>query len=138
MASRGAGHFVITASAAGLLTDLRSAPYAASKHAAVALAEWLAIAHEEDGVAVSCICPEGVKTAMTSSDSRNAADGIAFMEASEAAEAILAGLERGGFLILPHPRVAEFEARRVNDRERWLRGMRRARERLAQAGAHLT
>jgi hypothetical protein len=75
---------------------------------------------------------------MTLSDSRNAADGIGFMEASEAAEAILAGLERGGFLILPHPRVGEFEARRANDRERWLRGMRRARERLTQAGAHLT
>lgn len=138
MVARGAGHFVITASAAGLLTDLRSAPYAASKHAAVALAEWLAITHETDGITVSCICPEGVKTAMTSPDSRNAADGIGFMEASEAAEAILAGVEGGRFLILPHPRVAEFEARRANDRERWLKGMRRARERLSQAGADPT
>lgn len=137
MAARGAGHFVITASAAGLLTDLRSAPYAASKHAAVALAEWLAITHETDGITVSCVCPEGVRTAMTSADSRNAANGIGFMEASEAAEAILAGVEGGRFLILPHPRVAEFEARRANDRERWLKGMRRARERLTQAGADL-
>jgi len=132
MAARGAGHFVITASAAGLLTDLRSAPYAASKHAAVGLAEWLAITHEADGISVSCVCPEGVKTAMTSSDSQNAADGLGFIEASRAAEIILEGVENGRFLILPHPRVAEFEARRANDRERWLKGMRRARERLAQ------
>lgn len=130
MVARRSGHMVVTASAAGLLTDFRSAPYAVSKHAAVALAEWLAISHGDDGVSISCVCPEGVRTAMTRSDS--ATVGADFLEADQVAADILAGLAAGRFLILPHPKVAEYETRRTGDRERWLNGMRRARQRLQQ------
>jgi short-subunit dehydrogenase len=72
MVERGNGHFVVTAFAAGLLTDFRCAPYAASKHAAVALAEWISITYADDGVTVSCVCPEGVRTEMTKPDSLRA------------------------------------------------------------------
>ena len=129
MSRRGAGHFVVTASAAGLLTDLRCAPYAVSKHAAVALAEWLAIAHGDDGVTIACLCPEGVRTAMTGADS--AGLGAEELEPSAVADALLQGLSEGRFLILPHARTAEYERRRAGDRERWIKGMRRARHRMA-------
>jgi NAD(P)-dependent dehydrogenase (short-subunit alcohol dehydrogenase family) len=126
LAKRGAGHFIVTASAAGLLTDPRSAPYSASKHAAVGLSEWLAIA-APDGVEVSCVCPEGVRTAMTRPDSIRLAKDLIFLEADAVAQIVLDAVERGDFLVLTHPRTAEYEGRRVADRARWLKGMRKAR-----------
>ncbi|MBP0495884.1 SDR family NAD(P)-dependent oxidoreductase [Pararoseomonas indoligenes] len=131
MVRRGTGHFVITASAAGLLADPRCAPYSVSKHAAVALAEWLAIAHGGDGVTIACLCPEGVRTAMTAADS--AALGTEVLEPEAVADSLLEGLAEGRFLILPHSRTAEYERRRATDRGRWIAGMRRARQRAAGA-----
>jgi NAD(P)-dependent dehydrogenase (short-subunit alcohol dehydrogenase family) len=132
MAGRGNGHFVITASAAGLLTDFRCAPYAASKHAAVALAEWLAITHADDGVSISCVCPEGVRTGMTRPDSLKAGASGNFIEPDDVAREIIDALKARRFLVLPHPRVAEYEQRRAADRENWLGRMRAARRRLTQ------
>ncbi len=129
MERRSRGAFVITASAAGLLTDMRSATYAASKHAAVALAEWLAIS-AAFGVTVSCICPEGVRTPMTRADSVQAVDGGAFIPPDAVADQALDAVARGEFMVLTHPRTAEFEQRRATDRPRWLRGLRAARSRL--------
>jgi NAD(P)-dependent dehydrogenase (short-subunit alcohol dehydrogenase family) len=133
MAKRKTGHLVITASAAGLLTDFRCAPYAASKHAAVALAEWLSITHADDGVSISCVCPEGVRTAMTKPSSLKAGVSSHFLEPDEVAREILAALESRRFLVLPHPKVAEYEQRRAADRENWLDRMRAARRKLTQA-----
>ena len=133
MAARKAGRLVITASAAGLLTDLRCAPYAASKHAAVALAEWLAITHADDGIAVSCVCPEGVRTGMTRPDSVQAGASNNFLEPEDVARAILDALATRRFLVLPHPRVAGYEQRRAADRETWLERMRAVRRKLTQA-----
>jgi NAD(P)-dependent dehydrogenase (short-subunit alcohol dehydrogenase family) len=133
MAARGRGHLLLTASAAGLLTNMDSAPYTVTKHGTVALAEWLAIRHGDAGVEVSCLCPQGVRTAMTEEmgvDSAVLAAGR-LLEPEEVAEAVVHGLADGRFLILPHPEVAEFERRRAADRDRWLAGMRRARARLA-------
>ncbi len=65
MAARGRGHLLLTASAAGLLANMDSAPYSVTKHGTVALAEWLAIRWGDAGVGVSCLCPQGVRTAMT-------------------------------------------------------------------------
>jgi NAD(P)-dependent dehydrogenase (short-subunit alcohol dehydrogenase family) len=132
MAARGRGHLLLTASAAGLLTSLDSAPYSVTKHGTVALAEWLAIRYGDAGVGVSCLCPQGVRTAMTEGlgpDSAVLAAGP-LLEPAEVAEAVLRGLTEGRFLILPHPEVAEFERRRATDRDRWLAGMRRLRARL--------
>jgi NAD(P)-dependent dehydrogenase (short-subunit alcohol dehydrogenase family) len=132
MAARGRGHLLLTASAAGLLTNMDSAPYAVTKHGTVALAEWLAIRWGDAGVGVSCLCPQGVRTAMTEGmgpGSSVLAAG-ALLEPEAVAEAVVGGLADGRFLILPHPEVAEFERRRAADRDRWLAGMRRARARL--------
>lgn len=130
MVSRRGGHFVITASAAGLLTDFRCAPYAASKHAAVALAEWLSITHSDDGIAISCVCPEGVRTGMTRPDSLKTGAAGNFLEPEQVAHEIIEALRTRRFLVLPHPRVAEYEQRRAADRDHWLERMRAARRRL--------
>jgi short-subunit dehydrogenase len=121
---------VVTASAAGLLTDFRCAPYAASKHAAVALAEWLAIRHADDGVFVSCVCPEGVRTGMTRPESLKAGVSSHFLGPEDVAGEILQALRSRRFLVLPHPKVAEYERRRAADRENWLERMRAARRKL--------
>jgi short-subunit dehydrogenase len=133
MVGRQTGHLVITASAAGLLTDFRCAPYAASKHAAVALAEWLSITHADDGVSVSCVCPEGVRTGMTRPDSIKAGASNAFLEPEDVAREILDALATRRFLVLPHSRVAEYEQSRAVDRETWLERMRVLRRKLTQA-----
>ncbi len=127
MLARGRGYLLQTASAAGLLTQIGSAPYSVTKHAAVAFAEWLAITHGAAGIKVSCLCPLGVDTAML----RNVAGGVGDMLRENAlapeavAEAVVAGLRDERFLILPHPEVAEFFRRKATDYDRWLRGMQR-------------
>jgi NAD(P)-dependent dehydrogenase (short-subunit alcohol dehydrogenase family) len=137
MAARGRGQLLLTASAAGLLTNMDSAPYSVTKHGTVALAEWLAIRWGDAGVAVSCLCPQGVRTAMT--EGMGAGSSVlaagALLEPEQVADAVVAGLADGRFLILPHPEVAEFERRRAADRDRWLAGMRRARARLRPSAA---
>jgi NAD(P)-dependent dehydrogenase (short-subunit alcohol dehydrogenase family) len=139
MVARGSGHLMITASAAGLLTEMDSLAYSATKHGSVAMAEWLAIRYGDTGVTFSCLCPQGVVTPMTagfSSDSAVMAAG-GFIQTSDVADAVVAALAEGRFLILPHPKVAEYEQRRANDRDRWLAGMRRTWAKLAeQRAAH--
>lgn len=157
MLARGGGQLVITASAAGLLTQLGSAPYAVTKHAAVALAEWLAITYADRGIAVSCLCPQAVTTNLGATSLRElrglsppaddsgavpsaAGSGSVSMQASvdgvltpgEVAATVLAALADERFLILPHPQVASYERRRAEDRDRWLAGMRRLQGRLAE------
>ena len=132
MAARGRGQLLLTASAAGLLTNMDSAPYSVTKHGTVALAEWLAIRWGDTGVGVSCLCPQGVRTAMTEGMGATSPVLAAgpLLEPEQVAEAVVRGLADGRFLILPHPEVATFERRRAADRDRWLAGMRRARSRL--------
>ena len=134
MLSRGEGYLLQTVSAAGLLTLLGSAPYSVAKHAALALAEWLAITYGDRGLKVSALCPQGVRTAMLAADS---SAGPVLQEGAidpdQVADAVIEGLRNERFLILPQPEVAEYFRRKATDYERWLRGMRRlqasARER---------
>lgn len=142
MLARGEGYLLHTASAAGLLTQLGSAPYSVTKHAVVGLAEWLSITHGDAGVRVSCLCPQAVETAMTGgarAGGRRAGDGASgaardgILAPTEVARAVVAGLDAEQFLILPHPEVATYEQRRAGDRERWLRGMRRAQAAMVAA-----
>lgn len=136
MARRGHGYFLVTASAAGLLTNLDSAPYSVTKHATVALAEWLAITYAGSGVRFGCLCPQGVRTAMTEREGPASATRAAgpMLAPEQVAEAVLDAADRGQFLILPHPEVAQYELRRASDRTRWLAGMARLRERLRAGG----
>ena len=133
---RGSGHLLVTASAAGLLTGLGTASYAVTKHAAVALAEWVAITHGDDGVRVSCLCPQGVRTPMTEAEGVlgvGQVKALGLMEPDEVAATTLQALREDRFLVLPHPEVAEYEQRRAGDRQRWLAGMRRMRRSLLGA-----
>jgi NAD(P)-dependent dehydrogenase (short-subunit alcohol dehydrogenase family) len=132
MLERGHGHVMITASAAGLLTEADTAPYAVTKHGSVAIAEWLAIQYGDRGVSFSCLCPQAVRTPMLAgapAESATLASG-AMISPEQVADTVLEAFAEGRFLILPHPEVAGYEQRRATDRERWLAGMRRLRARL--------
>jgi NAD(P)-dependent dehydrogenase (short-subunit alcohol dehydrogenase family) len=128
MARRGSGAFVVTASAAGLLMMMQSAPYTVTKHASVAIAEWLAVQHGGSGVQFHCLCPQGVRTPMVTGDPRGEAEVASsgrILEPDEVADAVLEALRANRFLVLPHPEVHGYEQRKVDDRDRWLAGMRR-------------
>ena len=133
--SRGAGTFVVTASAAGLLTMLGAAPYSVTKHAAVGFAEWLAATYAHRGLAVHCICPQGVRTQMLAGSGR-AGDIVlaaAAIEPEQVAEALAAAMAVGKFLVLPHPEVRDYYVHRATDTDRWLRGMSRLQQRVEDA-----
>jgi NAD(P)-dependent dehydrogenase (short-subunit alcohol dehydrogenase family) len=131
MLARGGGYLLQTASAAGLLSQVGSAPYAVTKHAAVAFAEWLAITYGDRGLKVSVLCPQAVRTAMTDDIPGGGVAGIdGMLEPDRVADAVLEGLAAERFLILPHPEVAEYVRRKGEDVERWLRGMRRLQARF--------
>jgi NAD(P)-dependent dehydrogenase (short-subunit alcohol dehydrogenase family) len=153
MLARGEGYLVYTASAAGLLTELGSASYSVTKHAVVALAEWLSITYGDQGIRVSCLCPQLVDTNLGATSRRlvpqapgapasaslaqeddlgvrhAGLDGV--LTPDQVAECVIEAMADEGFLILPHPEVATYERRRADDRERWLRGMRRLLARLS-------
>jgi short-subunit dehydrogenase len=127
MLARREGYFLQTVSAAGLLTHIHSATYAVTKSAALAFAEWLSISYGDRGIKVSALCPQGVKTDMLkrseSDTGRFLQDGA--IEPEQVADDVVKGLADERFLILPHPEVAEYVRRKGDDRERWLKGMRR-------------
>jgi NAD(P)-dependent dehydrogenase (short-subunit alcohol dehydrogenase family) len=130
--ARGEGYLLQTASAAGLLTGLGTLPYSVTKHAVVALAEWLSITYGDAGVKVSCLCPQGVRTNMLLGSGEGGTSMLlpGAVEPEEVAETVVAGLADERFLILPHPEVGEFFRRKADDYDRWLRGMRRVQSRF--------
>ena len=143
---RGGGILVVTASAAGLLTQLDSVSYAVTKHAAVAAAEWLAITYGDRGVQVAALCPQAVRTPLLESPvaerapaesaaaavaHRSAADTDGVLEPDVVADATAEALRQGRFLVLPHPEVATYARRRADDPDRWLAGMRRLARRVS-------
>ncbi|MEP7302999.1 MAG: SDR family oxidoreductase [Caldimonas sp.] len=124
MVARGEGYFVVTASAAGLLNIVESAPYGVTKHAAVAFAEWLRIAYGRKGLRVSCLCPQSVQTAMTAAGTGSAGlDGV--LSAEQVAQAVVATMHDEKFLVLPHPEVAKYFLNKAQDYDRWLGGMQK-------------
>jgi NAD(P)-dependent dehydrogenase (short-subunit alcohol dehydrogenase family) len=133
MLARGEGYLLQTASAAGLLTQIGSALYAVTKHAAVALAEWLAMTHGDAGIRVSCLCPQGVRTRMLMGEDLSSTANFLHegsVSPEEVADAVVKGIDEERFLILPHPEVAEYFQRKADDYDRWLRGMRRLQKRV--------
>jgi len=129
MIEKGEGYFLITASAAGLLTHPTAAPYVVSKHAAVAFAEWLSIAYFDAGIRVSCLCPQGVKTALIAS-AEGEPENFLMAEAITAeacAAAVVKGLESENFLILPHAEVAQYIVNKAENYDRWLHSLRKIR-----------
>jgi len=130
MVARGGGYLMNTASAAGLLSQIGSAPYAVTKHAAVGLAEWLAITHGDDGIKVSVLCPQAVRTAMTAGNPDGVASVDGMIEPEDVAEACVRAIEAEDFLILPHPEVLEYMRRKTGDYNRWIGGMRKLNRRF--------
>jgi len=137
MISRGRGYLLNTASAAGLLTQLGSMGYTITKHAAVALAEWLAITHHHQGIRVSVLCPQAVRTNITanspdarvadpsSRDPLGVSSSDAVLEADDVARACVEAIAAERFWVLPHPEVARYVTQKAADIDRWLAGMRR-------------
>jgi NAD(P)-dependent dehydrogenase (short-subunit alcohol dehydrogenase family) len=133
MIRRHDGYIVGTVSAAGLLNHVFAAPYGVTKAAALSLFEWLAIAHGDDGIRISCLCPQGVKTDMLEAErSRLGMDFLTSgaLPPEAVADAVVKGIAGERFLILPHPEVDEYFRRKADDYDRWLRGMQRLRSRL--------
>ncbi|MCY0946962.1 SDR family NAD(P)-dependent oxidoreductase [Streptomyces sp. H34-S5] len=122
---RGSGRFVSTVSAAGLLTMIGAAPYSVTKHGALAFAEWLSLTYRHRGVDVHAICPQGVRTDMLTASGSAGELVLAptAIEPDAVADALFDGMEKGRFLILPHPEVADFHVARATDPDRWLGGM---------------
>ena len=140
--ARGEGYFCSTASAAGLLAQIGSAPYSLTKHAAVAFAEWMSITYGDQGIRVSCLCPQGVNTAMLNGTDAGAGGlggdvggnvvrlaGVV-LEPDDVAVVVEDAIRDERFLILPHPEVAEYMRRKAADPDRWLAGMRKLQRRV--------
>lgn len=132
---RGEGYFVSTASAAGMLTQIGDAPYAVTKHAAVAFAEWLSITYRDQGIRVSCLCPMGVDTPLVRGALEMEGDlslGVRVVAAAgelkqpeEVADDVADAIRAERFFVLPHPEVGEYYRRKGDDPDRWQAGMRR-------------
>ncbi|MFC3500070.1 SDR family oxidoreductase [Micromonospora krabiensis] len=138
MLTRGGGHLLHTCSAAGVLTAVGDAPYTATKHAAVAFAEWLSITYRDRGIRVSALCPQGVDTPMLADGlaaghlgARVTAASGAVLTPDQVADAAVAGLAEERFLILPHPEVAGYARRRAEDPDGWQAGLRKLVRRLS-------
>ena len=135
MLARKEGYLVGTVSAAGLLNHVFAAPYGVTKAAALSLFEWIAIAHGDEGIRVSCLCPQGVKTDMLAAEQRL---GLEFLTANalepeQVAKDVVDAIRDERFLILPHAEVAEYFSRKAQDYDRWLKGMRRLRAGIRSA-----
>jgi len=135
----GKGYFASTASAAGVLAQIGSAPYSVTKHAAVAFAEWLSITYGSRGLTVSCLCPQGVNIAMLRGGDRpnqppsesNVVRAVgAVLEPAEVADIVHDALVEGRFFIFPHPEVADYMKVKANEHARWLGGMRKLQRRV--------
>jgi NAD(P)-dependent dehydrogenase (short-subunit alcohol dehydrogenase family) len=131
MLARRSGYLLNTASAAGLLASMGSAPYGVTKHAAVALAEHLSIQYGDRGIAVSVLCPQAVDTNMLRMAGATAASVDGVLNTDAVAQTVIEAMDEERFLILPHPEVKEYMARKL-DRDRWLRGMRRLRDKTGE------
>jgi len=132
MLERGEGYLLNTSSAAGLLNQVGSAPYAATKHAAIGFAEWLSITYGNKGIKVSALCPQAVRTAMTAGGDGGVAGLDGMLEPDQLADTVIETLAEERFLVLPHPEVLTYMRRKTDDYDRWLGGMRRLQDRFEE------
>jgi len=130
MAKRGGGYLLNTASAAGLLNQVGSAPYGVTKHAAVGLAEWLAMTYGDQGIKVSVLCPQAVRTEMTRGHEEDVAAIDGMIEPAQVAEACVQTIRDEAFLVLPHPEVIQYLRNKTDNYDRWIRGMRKLNRRF--------
>lgn len=143
MIEQGSGYLLSTASAAGLLTQFGSLHYTLSKHAAISLAEWIAITHGHQGIRVSVLCPQAVETNIGANSPdiakigpTNVAGGDGVLQPEDVAGTIIEAMQEERFHILPHPEVAQYTRRKAEDVDRWLGGMQRWQQRILPGEAH--
>lgn len=133
MLDRGEGYFLITASAAGLLTQLGSLSYSISKHAALSCAEWLRATHGHQGIKVSALCPQAVETQMTAGFDGGSVAGIDGMLSPEVvANTVIEAIDKEDFLVLPHPEVERYFQNKANDYNRWIGGMQKLQKKFGE------
>lgn len=132
MIARGGGYLLNTASAAGLLNQVGAAPYGVTKHAAVGLAEWLALTYGDDGIGVSVLCPQAVRSEMTRGHEESVAALDGLLEPDVVAKDCLRAIESEEFLVLPHPEVLSYMRAKAQDYDRWIGGMRKLNRRFGQ------
>ncbi|GAB1258735.1 SDR family oxidoreductase [Aurantivibrio plasticivorans] len=130
MIERGEGYFLITASAAGLLTQVGSATYSATKHAALGVAEWLQVTHGGQGIKVSALCPQAVESKMTAQSNGGVAGLDGMLKPDAVAQTVIEALEAERFMVLPHPEVEKYFQNKANDYQRWIGGMQKLQERF--------
>ncbi|QBF31910.1 SDR family oxidoreductase [Thalassococcus sp. S3] len=135
MAARGGGYLLNTSSAAGLLNQIGSAPYGVTKHAAVGLAEWLAMTHGDDGIKVSVLCPQAVRTEMTRGHEDHVAAIDGMMEPEPVAEACVQAIREETFLVLPHKEVLGYMRNKTENYDKWIGGMRKLNRRFGGFGS---
>lgn len=140
MLERGEGYLLQVVSAAGLQTQIGSVSYAVTRHAALALAEWIAMEYGDAGIKVSCVCPRGVRTRMLLGEDggRDSFLKAGSIDPEDVAQSVMDGLRSERFLILPHPEVAAYFQRKASDYDRWLRGMRRLKKQVDDAKSKKT
>jgi NAD(P)-dependent dehydrogenase (short-subunit alcohol dehydrogenase family) len=129
MLERGGGYILTTASAAGLLNQIGAAPYGVTKHAAVGFAEWLAITYGDQGIGVSVLCPQAVRSEMTRGMENSVASVDGLLEPKDVANACVEAIESNRFLVLPHPKVKDYMQAKTADYDRWITGMQKLRDR---------
>ena len=134
MAKRGGGYLLNTASAAGLLNQIGSAPYGVTKHAAVALAEWIAMSHGDEGIKVSVLCPQAVRSEMTRGHEDHVAAIDGMLEPEPVAQACIEAIREETFLVLPHANVLDYMRNKTADYDRWLGGMRKLNRHYSKTG----
>jgi NAD(P)-dependent dehydrogenase (short-subunit alcohol dehydrogenase family) len=132
MLERGEGYIVGTISAAALLNHILAAPYAVTKAAGLSFFEWMSIAYYDEGIRISALCPQGVRTAMLAQEGERNFLTADALEPEDVAGTVVEAIRDERFLILPHPEVGEFFQRKASDYDRWLRGMRRLRDRILE------
>lgn len=125
MIARGGGYLLNTASAAGLLNQVGAMPYGVTKHAAVGVAEWLSLTYGDQGIGVSCLCPQAVRTDMIAGHEDGVASLDGVIEPQDVAKACIEAIRKEEFLVLPHPKVKEYMQLKTADYDRWLAGMRK-------------